>query len=188
MPAPRKHYEELEACPFLPVARQVLRASVMKEFGAERGADFYERALECAQSLWLQGLPAQALLLINRALGARVCPGEAVLERCPLPYEAAAWVMLRRDRVQFIGNPRRHYQHLATRMVEPRIERRRWRAWACWAMACRIFPDFPADEKQITEEGIEEPGDEKIREGLERFGIEGEVSVWERGIALCGEG
>ena len=95
----------------------------MKEFGAERGVDFYERALECAQSLWLQGLPAQALLLINRALGADLRAGEPVLERWRLPYEAAAWVMLHRDEGQFIGNPRRHYQHLATRMVESNRER-----------------------------------------------------------------
>jgi len=162
-----------------------MRAADMKAFGKERGPAFYEAALACAQSLWLQGLPAQALLLVNRALGAEVDAADPALERWPLPYRAAAWVMLAREAEHFIGNPRRHYQHLATRMVEPRLEQRRWRAWACWAMACRVFPDYPADEKQLAEEGIVEPQVDEIRENLERFGIAGEVAAWEAGLAMC---
>lgn len=125
------------------------------------GERFYLQALKCGQSLWQQGLPAQALLMFNRALGADLNGGEEILEQWPLPYPAIAWVMLQRSDDQFIGNPRRHFQHLATRMVEPRKARRSARAWACWLMACQVFPDCPADEKQIAEEGVVEPsGDE----------------------------
>ncbi|MCB1079600.1 MAG: hypothetical protein KDM64_17415, partial [Verrucomicrobiae bacterium] len=101
------------------------------------------------------------------------------------PYRAAVWVMREREADQFIGNPRRHYQHLATRMVEPRKDQRAWRAWACWHLACRIFPDYPADEKQIAEEGIVEPSREAIIEGLRTHGLPGEVSLWEEAEVLA---
>jgi hypothetical protein len=151
------------------------------------GVKFYEQALRCGQSLWLQGLPAQALLMFNRALGADLTGDESVLEKWPLPYAASAWVMMQRTEDQFIGNPRRHYQHLATRMVEPRKTQRSARAWACWLLACRIFPTYPADEKQIAEEGVEEPSWEEIEEWLRRDGIEGVAGVWQQAIQLTAD-
>lgn len=180
----RKHQDDLEPCPFLPSAEEVLRAAAMRELGADRGPLFYEQALKCAQSLWQQGFPAQSLLLVNRAFGAELKGGEAVLEAWPLPYAAAAWVMMHRRDAQFIGNPRRHFQHLATRMVEPRREQRAWRAWACWFLACRVFPDYPADEKQLAEEGVREPSREEIRGKLGELGVPGEAEVWEEAVAL----
>ena len=150
----------------------------------EYGVRFYEQALRCGQSLWLQGLPAQALLMFNRALGANLKGDESILEQWPLPYAASAWVMMQRTEDQFIGNPRRHYQHLATRMVEPRKAQRSARAWACWLMACRIFQDYPADGKQIAEEGVVEPSQKGIMAMLEQEGIEGEVGVWEQAVQI----
>ncbi len=185
VPIERFHCEDLEPCPFLPATGEVLGAGWMRKFRNERDAAFYEGALKCAQSLWLQGLPAQSLLQINRALGADLDGSEEVLERWRLPYAAAVWVMKHRREEQFIGNPRRHYQHLATRMVEPRKDLRTWRAWACWFLACRVFPDYPADERQIEEEGVREPAREEIRTGLERFGIAGEAGIWEEAADLC---
>ena len=180
----RKHLEGIDPCPFLPAVTETLMASSMKVFGKQdRGPAFYRQALMCGQSLWLQGLPAQALLQINRAFGADLKGDEPVLRDWPLPYAAAARVMRHRTTDQFIGKPRRHYQHLATRMVEPRREQRAWRAWACWYLARRIFPDEPADEKQIAEEGIVEPVREEIVRGLAEHGIEGEVRVWEAVVA-----
>ena len=35
-------------------------------------AAYYLAALSCAQSLWLQGKPAQALLQLNHALGVEI--------------------------------------------------------------------------------------------------------------------
>lgn len=184
MPEKPLHIEGTPPCPFLPVPACALDSSHTRRLGSDRGETFYLAALEYAQSLWLQGLPARALLLINRALGANLQGDEPILNDWPLPYSAAAWVMLHRSEDQFIGNPRRHYQHLATRMVEPRKEQRAWRAWACWFIACRLFPDYPADEKQIAEEGITEPDKATIFNQLEVLGIPDETMLWESAISL----
>tara|TARA_R110000850_G_scaffold20717_32_gene61553 strand:- start:301 stop:795 length:495 start_codon:yes stop_codon:yes gene_type:complete len=154
----------------------------MKSLGAERGEDFYIHALECAQSLWLQGLPAQSILLMNRAFSSDLGGSEGRLSEWPLPYEAMKWVMSERTDDQFIGNPRRHFQHLATRMVEPRKELRSWRAWACWWLACQVFPDYLADEEQLANEPIAEPSFSQIRGNLLRIGLPGESEKWE-GVA-----
>ena len=172
-------------CPWLPVPEQPLDSGATKVFGKNRGADFYLAALNYAQSLWLQGYPARSLLLINRALGADLDKDEPILSQWPLPYAAAAWVMQNRLEDQFIGNPRRHYQHLASRMVAPRKELRTWRAWACWLMACRVFPDFPADEEQIAEEGVIEPDAQSIACHLDEYGLPNESNTWREAVRQC---
>lgn len=173
------HLADLWPCPYLPSVEEPLAAAAMREVkDAAYGQSFYLQALKCGQSLWRQGLPAQALLMFNRAFRAELRGDELVLRSWPLPYAAIAWVMMNRQEDQFIGNPRRHFQHLATRMVEPRKAQRSARAWACWSMACQIFPDYPADEKQIVEEGIKEPSWEQITGMLEQEGIEGELEVF----------
>ncbi len=174
----REHLLTIEPCPYLPEVDEPLGAAEMKRFASDRSEDFYLRALECAQSLWLQGLPAQSILLMNRAFSADLKGGERVLERWPLPYAGMRWVMEARKEDQFIGNPRRHFQHLATRMVAPRKELRTWRAWGCWILACGVFPDYPADEKQLVEEAIEEPSASLIEDKLGRIGLPSEVKIW----------
>ncbi len=146
--------------------------------GDDRGPAFYRMALHYAQSLWRQGFPARAILLLNRALGAELDGSEAVLRQWPLPYPAMAWLLRNHLPEQFIGNPRRHWQHLATRMSGPRAELRTWRAWACWRMACLALPDLPADEKQLAGEDVREPGEEEIAGHLERLGHPDEVALW----------
>ena len=158
-------------------------AAAMKQFGEDRGPDFYLGALTCAQSLWLQGLPAQAILQLNRAFGADVPPDAPVLTTYPLPYAPMAWVLGHRQLDQFLGNPRRHFQHYATRMSGPRREARIWRAWACWWMARQIDPDLPADEEQLATEGVREPLFSEIEAGLERHGHPGEVAVWKAALS-----
>ena len=167
------------ACPFLPTSKEPLSARDLREVGADRGPRFYLLALTCAQSLWLRGLPAQAILLMNRAFSASLSGSEPELLQWPLPYGAMRWVMINRTEDQFIGNPRRHFQHLATRMVEPRRELRSWRAWACWHIACECFPDYPADEKQLAGESIREPDRAEIISNLDRIGLPGESALWE---------
>jgi len=169
----------LVECPFLPASGKLLSARDLREVGDDRGPRFYLLALTCAQSLWLRGLPAQAILLMNRAFSADLSGSEPELLRWPLPYQAMRWVMENRTNDQFIGNPRRHFQHLATRMVEPRRELRSWRAWACWYIACGCFPDYPADEKQLTEESINEPTRAEVFAKLEDAGSPDEAAVWE---------
>lgn len=170
----------MKPCPHLPVSREPLTARSLREAGSDRGAAFYVLALTCAQALWLRGLPAQSILLMNRAFSADLKGGEPELEEWPLPYAGMLWVMENRTGDQFIGNPRRHFQHLATRMVEPRRELRSWRAWACWYLACGCFPEFPADEQQLREEQIVEPTYRSILENLERIGLPGEAALWSR--------
>ena len=180
----RPHLTHLKPCPVLPKAEAPLSHLVMAPFRKERGVEFYKTALTYAASLWLQGLPARSLLLINRALSADLTGHEPILDEWPLPYQAAAWVMANRPQPAetfFIGNPRRHYQHLATRMVPPRKDQRQWRAWACWYLATLLLPSdaFPADAKQIAEEGVIEPTPLAIAEALEQHGLPGERALWE---------
>lgn len=170
-------------CPFLPSGDDSLSAVSMRRVGGDRGGAFYELALRCAQSLWQRSLPAQAILLLNRAFSADLNGRETVLEEWPLPYAAMRWIMEQRGEGQFIGNPRRHFQHLATRMVEPRRELRTWRAWACWAIACEVFPDAPGDLVQIEREGVVEPTWPEILTELKIRGLPGEAELWRE---VCG--
>ncbi len=173
------HLSHLELCPHLPEVTSPLRAAAMKTCGSDRGIEFFLLALKCAQSLWLQGLPAQALLLINRAFGADLSAGPVPEGRNTLPYAAVVWILQHHYKSQFIGNPRRHYQHLATRMVQPRRDLRVWRAWACWYIACQILPDSPPDSDQIKKENIIEPSRHAISVHLKTLGLPGEDEVWE---------
>lgn len=142
----------MSPCPHLPPLDRVYTSEDIAALGKERGTVFVETCLKYAQCLWLDGFPAKSILLINRAMSV---PCEAVEP----PYRAIAWMLQNRPRGRFIGNPRRHWQHYATRMNEGHKELRIWRAWACWFLACRILPEaeFPADHEQIREEDIVEP-------------------------------
>jgi hypothetical protein len=181
-----EHDSSRAFCPFLPVPERVLGAEHTRSLGKDRSGRFYLAALEYGHSLWLQGFPARGILLLNRAMGCALEEEGALLEKWPIPYEAMLWI-LRNHRVgeDFIGNPRRHWQHLATRMAPgPRAELRTWRAWACWYLACRELPEMPADEVQIREEGVVEPTLGEIEGGIRRLGVEG---PWEVDLLALGE-
>ncbi len=173
--------------PLLPMIDRPWRAAEMHAFGKTRGPDFYLAAHRCAQSVWQEGLPAQAILMLNRALSAPLPGSEPILQTWPLPYRALAWLMLHRPDGQFIGNPRRHWQHLATRMVEPHKELRTWRAWACWYLAKEILPEieFPADLEQIREEGVIEPDHATIAARLQALSPANDLEVWSDTLAWC---
>ncbi len=178
-----QHEPDLATCPYLPVPPHPLRADVMRRLGKCRDSNFYETALLYAHSLWLQGFPARAILLLNRALGSQLNNGDPILKLWPLPYKAMAWILTNHRTDQFIGNPRRHWQHLATRMSGgPLRELRIWRAWACWYLACLAMPEMPPDMEQIRTEGVVEPTAEKIVEHLSKLGMDGEVSIWRDSI------
>ena len=139
-----------EPCPLLPVPEQPITARDSKALGSDRGVQFYRLCLEYAQTKWQADLPAQALLQLNRAMSADLSGEEDVLSEYPVPYQAVAWMLRARPdrRGVFFGNPRRHWQHYATRMSGPRSEVRMWRAWACWFLAKKIRPDLPDDPNQ----------------------------------------
>jgi hypothetical protein len=150
-----------------------------------RDGRFYRLALCCAQSKWLEGLPAQALLMLNRALGARleIEKDATALAADPLPYRAVAWILKQGDANGFIGNPRRHFQHLASRMSGHDMERRAARAWACWGLAKVVNPDWPADTEQIERESLVEPTLETVTNDLARHGLPGEVEEWLKALS-----
>ncbi len=171
--------------PFLPQIDRVWRASEVNRFARDnRGPEFYLACLSYAQSLWQEGLPGQSLLQCNRALSCVLAEEEPVLRPWPPPYQAIAWTLRQRPEGQFIGNPRRHWQHLATRMVEPHKELRVWRAWACWYLAKTLLPEveFPADLKQIREERVVEPVFEQIFERLGHLAPEYDVLAWQNAL------
>jgi len=175
-------------CPHLPdIGSERHPASRLAEHrDGDRGATFYRQALLCGQSRWLEGLPAQALLMLNRAMGATLCGTRdaEVLEAYPIPYRAIGWILRQEDRGGFLGNPRRHYQHLATRMSGHEIERRTTRAWACWVLAKQVNPAWEADQVQIEREGIIEPSFEEVRASLVEHGLPGEHAEWEAALSM----
>ncbi|MDZ4287172.1 MAG: GNAT family N-acetyltransferase [Prosthecobacter sp.] len=178
-----------EPHPLLPEIARPYEAAEINAFGKDRGPGFYEMAHRYAQSLWRLGYPAKCILLLNRALSSPMTGGEPILQRLPLPYQAMAWLLLHRPADQFIGNPRRHWQHLATRMVQPNKELRTWRAWACWYLAKEILPEteFPGDLEQIREEGVVEPTFDQIADHLRRLSPANDMDVWQAALAWSRE-
>lgn len=181
--------EALEPCPYLPMPTRVLTSDDIHALGSDRSARFYDIAMEYAQVLWLAGFPAKALLLVNRALGCRLPevslkPGDGGVKAAP--YHAKAWLLWHRKPELFVGNPRRHYQHLATRMVEPHKELRTWRAWACWYLAKELLPEheYPDDAKQVREEGIVKPTRAQIADHLKRLSPNDDVEAWKDALAM----
>lgn len=181
----RRHLENREPCPLLPVVEEVLTAQVTAEFKRDYNADFYRVSLRYAQSLWLEGKPAQALLQLNKAFMADLAGNETILLEWPLPYAAKRWVMVNCPAGEFLGNPVRHYQHLATRMSGPRPELRRWRAWACFHLAEVVVGGEanPRDAGQLGREKIVIPDLGEVLAQLGDLGLCGEAQLVEEVIA-----
>lgn len=140
---------------------------------------YYLATLECAQSMWLQGKPAQALLQLNHSLGVDIAPESEALVQWPLPYQAKVWMFTRRHEDGFMGNPVRHYQHLASRMSGPRKELRLWRAWACFHLAENVLPgaEFPRDQRQIEREQLMIPSLHEVLKQLDNFGTDMDIRI-----------
>jgi hypothetical protein len=171
--------KELPRCPYLPEPRSGLDWRALHAFRErERGVEFYRACLEYAQVLWRRGLPARALLCLDRAFGADLTGHEPELKTNPLPYRPLAWILRSVPAGMFIGNPRVHFQHYADRMNEPRRDCRRWRAWACWAIARELRPDWPGDPRHV----VVEPSIIDIEAGLRTHGHKGEVELWQKAI------
>lgn len=160
------HISNRESCPFLPPAGKALGPADSK---ALRGQEtYYLMTLTCAQSLWLQGKPAQALLQLNHALSVTA----QLSDEWPLPYQAKVWIFTRRHEEGFLGNPVRHYQHLASRMSGPNSELRSWRAWACFHLAESVLPadEFPRDFRQIEKEQLVIPAWTDVLQQIDTIG------------------
>ncbi len=153
----------MKSNPHLPSAFPDLNANHTRQHRTECGPRYYVACLEFSQSLWLQGKPAQAILQLNKAFMAEVSDPPH-----PLPYQALIWFLKHREKDHFIGNPVRHFQHLATRISGPRAELRSWRAWACFHLAEKSLPphEFPRDKEQLTKEQIAIPPIDYVLEKL----------------------
>ena len=174
--------------PFLPQITREYGVADMEKFSRDdRGGEFYHTALCYAQSLWMAGFPAKSILLINRALSLPLPLTEPILADWPLPYRAAAWILQQRPEGQFIGNPRRHWQHLATRMVEPNKELRTWRAWACWYLSKAMLPEaeYPGDHVQICREQVAEPTHRIITQRLRELSPADDLLRWSEALTFA---
>lgn len=154
--------ETFPACPYLPVIDRLWPAVALA--GMDDPCDLFPTALRCAQSRWRCGLPAQSLLMLNRAFACDLPDDAAALSPYPWPYAALGWILRHSPDDCFLGNPRRHFQHLATRMTDSPIKDLRVaRAWACWAIARRVLPACIPDTDQLVRENITEPSIDSIR-------------------------
>ena len=135
--------------PYLPVASSILNASHTRKHRKECAELFYLSCLELSQSYWIQGKQAQAILQLNKAFMADICDFNGFQ-----PYMALRWLLENRRESEFLGNPTRHFQHLATRVSEPRKVVRVWRAWGCFYISKLVLPndEFPEDAEQISKE------------------------------------
>ncbi|MEO7099450.1 MAG: hypothetical protein ABI162_08820 [Luteolibacter sp.] len=168
-------------CPWLPEIFEIHDFSVTRRHGHAKGADFYLDALRFAQSQWISGKPAQAILQINKAWMADLTGDERILKTHPSPYRALVWIMETAASGEhgYMGNPVRHFQHLASRMSGPRAEIRSWRAWLCFHLAEKTLntSEFPRDGEQLVREGLWIPGIQRALHEVAERGWEGEAKV-----------
>lgn len=165
-------------CPLLPAVGGKLGPEATRECES-RGARYYGACLAYAQSLWREGKPAQAILQLNKAFMADLGGDTAILKTWPPPYAVLVWILRNRPDDAFVGNPVRHFQHLATRVSGERKEIRAWRAWACFHLSRRVLPDgeYPIDAEQVERESLEIPEWREVLERIEFGGWEGEAEV-----------
>lgn len=165
------------ACPFLPSPTQRYSWRDLAEFRENQGEELYQRCLEYGQQLWLERLPARALLAVDRALYCDVPADALILNQWPLPYRAIAW-LVSQPTEQFTGNARVHYQHLADQVRGERAEIKKWRAWAAWAVVRNVRPDLPPDPRHK----VIEPNHHDILQGLKSFGLPEEPAWWQEAL------
>lgn len=168
-----------EPNPHLPNGRVVCKESPTqhtRRWREECGQNYHHACLELAQWFWLQQKPAQAILQLNKSMmaeyGQQIDPGR--------PYRALIWFLENPTKGAFIGNPVRHFQHLATRMSGPRATMRTWRAWACFYLAKEILKESeaPLDKEQLEKENLALPSVEEVYQNLLQHGFENEASLW----------
>ena len=165
-------------CPFLPTCGRLLNWRDLSALRDKQGPELYRLCLEYGQQLWLDELPARALLAVDRALYCDVREGDVVLAQHAMPYRAIGW-MVRQPSDQFTGNARVHYQHLADRVRGERAELKKWRAWAAWAVTRHVRPDLAGDPRHA----VVEPTPADIEAGLRAYGLPSEIAEWRKALA-----
>lgn len=134
-------------CPFLPVAAAAMSFRDLQIARMHGPESAYRVNLQYAQWLWQHGLPARAILAMDKALFLCLSMSHPAVQANPLPYAALVWIVRNAKVDQFLGNPRIHYQHMADRVRGCKACQKAIRAWACWHLVCHWRPDLPADEQ-----------------------------------------
>ena len=165
-------------CPFLPACGRALSWRDLAALRDNSDGELYLVCLEYAQQLWLDDLPARALLAVDRALYCDVAAGTEALTTYPLPYATIGW-MVSQPSETFTGNARVHYQHLADRVRGERADLKKWRAWAAWAIVRKACPALPGDLRHA----VSEPTQAAIAEGLATFGLPDECQLWQKALS-----
>ncbi len=157
--------------PTLPNVTTKLTNTWTKQWRAECGTAYFLACLEYAQSLWIQGLPAQAILQINKSFMATI-PDDQVSQ---LPHASLDYILRHALPTSFLGNPVRHFQHLATRIPTnaPLAELRVWRAWSCFHIAQTILndQDYPIDTKQLRTKHLVIPSKQEVESNIHKLGL-----------------
>ncbi|MBK1882010.1 hypothetical protein JIN85_06260 [Luteolibacter pohnpeiensis] len=167
-------------CPWLPEVHSREKPWKNRPKQVEKDAAFYLAALQFAQFQWLEGKPAQAILQLNKSWMA----DEPDPQFQP-PYQALVWIMenSKRGESGFMGNPVRHFQHLASRMSGPRAEVRSWRAWVCFHLASKwLDHGYPRDGIQLAREGLWIPSWERSLWELRKSGWPAEYCYAEKAM------
>jgi hypothetical protein len=166
----------VDSCPLLPPLDPTPVLPAAGAGPARKDARFYRASLDLAQRRWCEGKPAQAILQLNKALMADLDGDEKILETWPPPYGVLVWMLRHRPAGAFLGNPVRHFQHLATRVGGERKEIRSWRAWACFHLSRSVLPagEFPVDAEQVAKEGVVFPKWGEVLGRIEAGGWTGE--------------
>lgn len=162
-------------CPHLPPPNLEMTHRCLTELDAQaEPALFYTTALQYGHTLWHKGHAGRAILAVTRALYTDIKENDSVLTKWPLPYSALAWMVAKQQNDEFPGNPRISFQHQATRLRGERQELRRARAWAVWAIICKVRPSLPAD----TTQDFTAPTIQEIEEQLKELGHPNEAELW----------
>ena len=157
------------SCPHLPSIQESLPITHTRQHRKDCDLEYFNACLELAQSLWRTGSPAQAILQIDKSF---MATHTASLLPC---YLSILWIVKNTPDDQFLGNPVRHFQHLASRMnmSQPNAELRVWRAWACLHLIEKLFPSseniYPRDHQQIEKEKLTIPNEDIILDNITRL-------------------
>lgn len=157
-------------CPILPQIRHPLPIHHSRSHRLECSLAYYTACLELAQSRWMAQHPAQAILQLDKSMMALLTRDHPILERYPIPYVAIRWIMENAPPAGYLGNPVRHFQHLASRMSprQPQPELRSYRAWACYHIASACLPAtlYPQDHRQLLHENLRIPDLDETKKHL----------------------
>lgn len=165
--------KKMMPCPHLPTRESDMSHRCLTQLVKDT-PEFYYKALQYGNYLWLNGHAGRAILSITRALYADIDESSTILQEWPMPYAALKWIVANHSSDDFPGNPRISFQHQSTRLRGEREELRRSRAWGAWALIRAARPSLPGD----LNDPVNEPGYDDIYSLLDKFGHSGEAELW----------